>query len=163
MSSVAVIGAGIGGLSTAIRAAAEGRSVTLFEAAPEVGGKLRQLHLGDYRFDLGPSLFTWPDVLLETLAVAGDQAAPFDHIQLDRSCHYFWEDGTRLIGWTDRQRLSPASNKTTSAFLRHRNRDRHIRGLYFAGGSVHPGGGIPLCLLSGRITHELMKRHDPQH
>ena len=65
MSSVAVIGAGIGGLSTAIRAAAEGRSVTLFEAAPEVGGKLRQLHLGDYRFDLGPSLFTWPDVLLE--------------------------------------------------------------------------------------------------
>ena len=105
MSSVAVIGAGIGGLSTAIRAAAEGRSVTLFEAAPEVGGKLRQLHLGDYRFDLGPSLFTWPDLLLETLAVAGDQAAPFDHIQLDRSCHYFWEDGTRLIGWTDRQRL----------------------------------------------------------
>lgn len=105
MRSVAVIGAGIGGLSTAIRAAAEGRSVTLFEAAPEVGGKLRQLHLGDYRFDLGPSLFTWPDLLLETLAVAGDQAAPFDHIQLDRSCHYFWEDGTRLIGWTDRQRL----------------------------------------------------------
>ena len=50
-----------------------------------------------------------------------------------------------------------------SAFLRHRNRDRHIRGLYFAGGSVHPGGGIPLCLLSGRITHELMTRHDPQH
>ena len=36
MSSVAVIDAGIGGLSTAIRAAAEGRSVTLFEAAPEV-------------------------------------------------------------------------------------------------------------------------------
>ena len=57
----------------------------------------------------------------------------------------------------------PASNKATSAFLRQRNRDRRIRGLYFAGGSVHPGGGIPLCLLSGRITHELMKRHDPQH
>ena len=57
----------------------------------------------------------------------------------------------------------PASNRPMSAFLRHRNRDRRIRGLYFAGGSVHPGGGIPLCLLSGRITHELMQRHDPAH
>ena len=85
MSSVAVIGAGIGGLSTAIRAAAEGRCVTLFEAAPEVGGKLRQLHLGNFRFDLGPSLFTGPDLLLETLAVAGAHAAPFDHTRLDRS------------------------------------------------------------------------------
>ncbi len=106
MSTVAVIGAGIGGLSTAIRAAAEGRSVTLFEAAPEVGGKLRQLKLGDYRFDLGPSLFTWPELLQDTLAAAGPAAAPFDHIQLDRSCHYFWEDGTRLIGWTDKAQLA---------------------------------------------------------
>ena len=64
MNSVAIIGAGIGGLATAVRAAAEGRKVTVFEASPEVGGKLRQLHLDGYRFDLGPSLFTWPDLLL---------------------------------------------------------------------------------------------------
>ena len=56
----------------------------------------------------------------------------------------------------------PASNKPTSAFLRHRNRDRRLRGLYFVGGSVHPGGGIPLCLLGARITSELMDQHDPQ-
>ena len=55
----------------------------------------------------------------------------------------------------------PASNRATSAFLRHRNRDRRIRGLYFVGGSVHPGGGIPLCLLGARITTELMDQHDP--
>ena len=85
MSTVAVIGAGIGGLSTAIRAAAEGRSVTLFEAAPEVGGKLRQLKLGDYRFDLGPSLFTWPELLQDTLAAAGPAAAPFDQCHAARS------------------------------------------------------------------------------
>jgi phytoene dehydrogenase-like protein len=43
-----------------------------------------------------------------------------------------------------------------SAFLRHRNKSRDLDGLYFCGGSVHPGGGIPLCLLSGRIVSELV-------
>lgn len=106
MSAVAVIGSGVGGLATAVRAAAAGRDVTVFEAAPEVGGKLRQLHLGDYRFDLGPSLFTWPELLTETLARAGEKAAPFSYGKLDRSCHYFWPDGTRFTAWSDRERLS---------------------------------------------------------
>ncbi len=106
MSTVAVIGAGIGGLATAVRAAAEGRNVALFEAAHEVGGKLRQLELGGYRFDLGPSLFTWPDLLVETLQQAGRHAAPFSFSKLDRSCHYFWPDGTRFTAWSDPETLS---------------------------------------------------------
>lgn len=46
----------------------------------------------------------------------------------------------------------PASNSRLSAFLRHPNRALNIDGLYFAGGSVHPGGGIPLCLKSAAIV-----------
>jgi len=106
VSSVAVIGAGVGGLATAIRAAVAGREVTVFEGAPEVGGKLRQLHLEGYRFDLGPSLFTWPELLTDTLAQAGRHAAPFAYTRLDRSCHYFWPDGTRLTAWSDGEQLS---------------------------------------------------------
>ena len=106
MSVVAIIGAGIGGLSTAIRAAAEGRKVTLLESSPEVGGKLRQLKIGAYRFDLGPSLFTWPELLEDTLRAAGEHAAPFHYTKLDRSCHYFWPDGTRFTAWSDRDKLS---------------------------------------------------------
>ena len=49
-----------------------------------------------------------------------------------------------------------SSNSRFAAFLRHPNFSRHIRGLYFAGGSVHPGGGIPLCMQSGKITAELI-------
>ena len=42
-----------------------------------------------------------------------------------------------------------ASNSARSAFTRPGNRVRELRGLYLAGGSVHPGGGVPLCTLSG--------------
>lgn len=49
-----------------------------------------------------------------------------------------------------------ASNSKFAAFLRHPNFSGKIKNIYFCGGSVHPGGGIPLCLLSARITSELI-------
>lgn len=45
-----------------------------------------------------------------------------------------------------------SSNSQMSAFFRHANFSSKIRNLYFCGGSVHPGGGIPLCLLSAKIV-----------
>lgn len=53
-----------------------------------------------------------------------------------------------------------SSNKMLAAFFRQTNFSSRIRGLYFAGGSVHPGGGIPLCLLGARIAASLIdKKH----
>jgi len=52
-----------------------------------------------------------------------------------------------------------ASNNPFAAFLRPPLRARAIRGLYFVGGGTHPGGGIPLVLLSGRAVAERMA-HD---
>ena len=49
-----------------------------------------------------------------------------------------------------------ASNDRYAAFLRHPNFSRKLKGLYFCGGSVHPGGGIPLCLLSAKIVGGLV-------
>lgn len=51
------------------------------------------------------------------------------------------------------------SNGIRSAFLRPPNRDRHIAGLFFAGGATHPGGGLPLVALSGKIASELICDH----
>jgi phytoene desaturase len=48
------------------------------------------------------------------------------------------------------------SNSRRAAFLRPPNRDRDIKGLYFAGGATHPGGGLPLVTLSGKIASELI-------
>jgi phytoene desaturase len=45
-----------------------------------------------------------------------------------------------------------ASNSPLAAFRRPPNRVRGVRGLYLASGSAHPGGGVPLCLLSGRAA-----------
>ena len=47
-----------------------------------------------------------------------------------------------------------SSNNKMAAFLRHPNFSKKINGLFFCGGSVHPGGGIPLCLLSAKIVSE---------
>ena len=51
-----------------------------------------------------------------------------------------------------------SSNSMMSAFLRHKNFSSDIKNLYFCGGSVHPGGGIPLCLLSAKIVSELIEK-----
>ncbi len=51
-----------------------------------------------------------------------------------------------------------ASNARMAAFNRHPNRSKKYRGLYFCGGTVHPGGGIPLCLRSGRLAAEAALR-----
>jgi len=45
-----------------------------------------------------------------------------------------------------------SSNSKYAAFLRHPNFSSQFNNLYFCGGSVHPGGGIPLCLLSAKIA-----------
>ena len=49
-----------------------------------------------------------------------------------------------------------ASNNRYAAFMRHKNFSSAISGLYFCGGSVHPGGGIPLCLNSAKIVSQLI-------
>jgi phytoene desaturase len=49
-----------------------------------------------------------------------------------------------------------SSNNRFAAFLRHANFSNQYRNLYFVGGSVHPGGGIPLCLLSAKIMADLV-------
>jgi phytoene desaturase len=50
-----------------------------------------------------------------------------------------------------------SSNSRTTAFLRPPNRAPGLGNVFFVGGSVHPGGGIPLVLLSARLVARLIK------
>ncbi len=51
-----------------------------------------------------------------------------------------------------------SSNSKMAAFFRHPNFSKQLKRLYFVGGSVHPGGGIPLCLKSAKIMSELVEK-----
>ncbi|MFT7352714.1 MAG: phytoene desaturase, partial [Flavobacterium sp.] len=50
-----------------------------------------------------------------------------------------------------------SSNSRFAAFFRHKNFSSQYKNLYFCGGSVHPGGGIPLALSSAKIIERLIK------
>ena len=69
-------------------------------------------------------------------------------------------DIERLTGSHQGALYGTSSNNPLAAFLRHPNFSRRIGGLYFLGGSVHPGGGVPLCLLSARIVADLVAERE---
>jgi phytoene dehydrogenase-like protein len=56
-----------------------------------------------------------------------------------------------------------SSNSKMAAFMRHPNYSKTTSGLYFVGGSVHPGGGIPLCLSSAAIVSNLIQDKYKDH
>ncbi len=56
-----------------------------------------------------------------------------------------------------------SSNSKFAAFFRPANFNTQVKGLYFCGGTVHPGGGIPLCLKSAQITAALIKSDHAKH
>ena len=98
MKKAVVIGAGIGGMATAIRLSCQGFEVEVFEATDHLGGKLHAQQINGFRFDLGPSLFTLPHLVEELFALARVPMAPiFEYQRLTSIAHYFWEDGTRLV------------------------------------------------------------------
>ena len=69
---------------------------------------------------------------------------------------YTPEDFSELYASNQGSIYGISSNSKTTAFKRLPNRSRILDNLYFAGGSVHPGGGIPLVMLSGKMAAALI-------
>jgi phytoene desaturase len=97
MKSVIIIGAGLGGLSAAIRLAKSGYSVTVLEKNAEVGGKVNSIEADGYRFDTGASLLTMRHVLEELFEFCGKRIEDYlEIVSCDPICRYFWSDGTQF-------------------------------------------------------------------
>ncbi len=69
---VVVVGAGLGGLSAALRLAGAGRKVTLLEREDVPGGRAGLLVDGGYSFDTGPSVLTMPDLIADAFDSVGE-------------------------------------------------------------------------------------------
>ncbi len=110
----AVIGAGIAGLAAAVRLAAAGHAVDVYEANEGPGGKLSQFTLpGGYRFDFGPSLFTMPQYVDELFTLAGeDPREHFNYVRLPEVCRYWWPDGTQFTAPASTADLISSAAKT---------------------------------------------------
>ena len=76
--------------------------------------------------------------------------------QIETEQIYTPEDFSELYASNRGSIYGVSSNSRTTAFKRLPNRSRLLKGLYFAGGSVHPGGGIPLVMLSGKMAATLI-------
>jgi phytoene desaturase len=101
-NKVIVIGAGIAGLATAIRLAANGASVTVFEKNNYAGGKLSAFVKEGFHFDAGPSLFTKPSLLKELFAAANANMDDYITVtKLEETCRYFFADGSQLVADAD--------------------------------------------------------------
>ncbi len=110
---VAIIGAGVGGLTAALRLQAAGRPVTVLERAPAPGGKMRQIQVGSKRLDAGPTVFTMRWVFDRLFADLGERLD--DHVTLKQAsvlARHAWQDGSRLDLFADIE----ASEKAVADF-----------------------------------------------
>lgn len=106
---IIIIGSGVAGLAAAVRLSAAGHKVEVVEANDYVGGKLTAKMIGNYRFDMGPSVFTLPDLVKDLTKVSGS-SRKFEYLELDKICNYFYEDGTTLNAYTDKDKFAEEVN-----------------------------------------------------
>ena len=98
MANIAVIGAGIGGMSTAARLAKAGHLVTVYENSDRAGGKCRTEWFGDYAFDTGPSLLTLPAVYRDLFLKTGKRIEHVLDIKpVDPAFNYHFSDGSSVV------------------------------------------------------------------
>ncbi len=99
---IAIIGAGLGGLSAALRLRILGYDVDVYEQNNFVGGKAGQISEQGFRFDTGPSLITMPFVLVELFKSSGEKLEDYITLeQLPITCKYFFPDSTIINAYAD--------------------------------------------------------------
>ena len=82
MKKIIVIGAGVAGLSAAVRLQKLGYEVTLYEKDRQVGGNMNQIKTAGFTFDLGPTIVMMPEIYREVFEFCGKD--PDDYIPMKK-------------------------------------------------------------------------------
>ncbi len=107
IKKIAVIGAGLGGLSASIRLAVKGFKVDVFEQNSHPGGKASEITQNGFRFDAGPSLLTMPFVIEELFSETGRKMNDYLNLKkLDPLCRYFYDDGTIINAFSSAENFA---------------------------------------------------------
>ena len=130
-----VIGAGMGGLASAIALAGAGRRVLVIESAAQAGGKMRTLPSDAGPVDTGPTVLTLRDVFEGLFARAGGRLS--DYVTLlpqPLLARHFWPDGSRLDLFCDKDANTDAIGRFAGAkaAAQYTRFDRRTRAMYDA-------------------------------
>lgn len=136
---IVIVGGGIGGLSAAIRLAAAGERVVIFEQNDKVGGKMGEWRAEGFRWDTGPSVITMPHVFDDLFAVAGKRTSDYLTLQpAEPLTRYFYRDGAVLDATSNLprmiaqiERIEPRDVEGYLAYLAYAARLHRITGKVF--------------------------------
>ncbi|MBX3085448.1 MAG: phytoene desaturase [Anaerolineae bacterium] len=99
---IVIIGAGIGGLSAAIRLAGQGHSVHIYEQQSYVGGKMNEVRADGFRWDTGPSMITMLPAFVDLFAAVGRHLEDYlTFIPIEPLTRYFYPDGVQIDATRD--------------------------------------------------------------
>ena len=112
MKKVIIVGSGIAGLACAIRLKCEGYDVNVFEENNSSGGKMSELNANGFRFDMGPSLFTMPNLIEDLFTLSNKKIEKFfKYKKKENICNYFFDDGTFFIAPSEKKQFAKKASK----------------------------------------------------
>jgi phytoene desaturase len=140
-----VIGAGVGGLATALRLRKKNFDVTVFEQQKSIGGKIKRISQDGFSWGFGASLLTMPHLIDELFVHCGKNPKDYyEYVQLDPICKYFFEDGKQLYAHADIEKFAREFEMVTgepaSHILSHLNavfRNYQLTEKLFLQSSIH--------------------------
>ncbi len=113
---VVVVGAGLAGLSAALRLAGAGRDVTVIERESVPGGRNGLLNKDGYAFDTGPTVLTMPSLIQDAFSAVGEDMKDWlELMPVSPLYRAFYADGSQIDVHADTKAMEQEIREKVSA------------------------------------------------